>query len=128
MIDQTVLEEIETLTEALERCRLLAGLSPKQVAAELGIGLSHFSRMMNVNDALNFPPDRMIPLMRLCGNVLPLEWLAYRMGYALHEKGLNEVLRAISSALCVEGRQPVFHLVGERVVRNVGVSTVREGG
>jgi len=130
MIDVTVLDEIRTLTEACERCYLLAGFSPKRVAAELGIPYNIFTRMFNPNDPRNFPPDLILPLMVLCGNVLPLEWLACRMEYALHEKGLNEVLRAIAAALAADGKSPVF-CVGERglVARNdVGVSTVREGG
>jgi len=103
MIDMSLLDDITTLTEACERCYKLAGLVPKQVAAELGIDYKLFVRMFNRNDPRHFPPDLIVPLMKLCKNVFPLEWLAYRMGYALHSVEMTDLLLALKEIVDVRG-------------------------
>lgn len=110
MTEKVVLEDIKSLTEACERCYRLAGLEMKQVAAELDLGVTHVSRMFNPHDSLNFPLDKVLALMDLCGNVLPLEWLAWRKGYALHSLDLTDVLRAIRDVLSEDGRRPLFKI------------------
>lgn len=114
-MDVELLSGIETLTEACERCWRATGLPAKRVAAELGIDHKHWTRMFNPFDARNFPPDKIVPLMEFCKNTIPLEWLAFRMGYALHDKSLTAVLVAIRDALEKDGRAPVFRLCGCRV-------------
>ena len=112
------LSSIASMTEACERCFRLAGFEPKEVAYALGIEYAHFSRMMNPNDPRCFPPEKIVPLMKLCKNVLPAEWLAWNMGYALHDQGLTEILGKIRDALIEDGR-PAFRICdGRRIERN----------
>ena len=102
--NEIALASIRTLTEAIELCWKGSGVPAKEMAERLGIGYSHFQRMLNHNDSLHFPPDLIAALMVESKNMLPLEWLAWRMGYALHEKSMTEVLRAIREALTKDGR------------------------
>lgn len=112
-----VLAEIKDINDALVRCCGMSGLDDKEIAAKLGIGYGHFTRMLNPNDSLHFPPEKIVPLMIVCGNMLPLEWLAWQMGYALHDMTLTAVLAAIRDAL-VDGKEPRFHLEGIEISAN----------
>ncbi len=98
----------DALTVVLDQCWKASGLPAKVVADRLGIDYSHFMRMMNPYDSRAFPPDLIGELMRVCGNVLPLEWLAGQMGYALHEKSLGDVLVEIRDAMVKEGKPVKF--------------------
>lgn len=108
------LASIKTLNEALERCWRMSNLPAKEIAARLEIGYGHFMRMFNANDPLHFPPEKIVALMIECGNLLPLEWLAWQMGYALHDLSLGAILAAIRDAL-VDGKEPRFHLEGVQI-------------
>ena len=103
------LELIGSLTEACERCWKGSGLPAKVVAAELGIDYKHWTRMFNRNDSRHFPPDKIIALMVLCKSVLPLEWQAWKMGYALHDQELTVVLRALHELIAANGT-PKFRI------------------
>jgi len=118
-----LLADIGSLTQACELCVRGSGLAPKAVAVALGIGYDHFTRMFREHDSRHFPPDLIVPLMELCKNLLPLEWLAYRMGYALHEKSLAAVLVAIRDALQADGRAPKFLICARgRVIADGGAA------
>jgi hypothetical protein len=108
---QYVLAEIKDFNDALDRCWKHSGKPAKEIAARLEIGYGHFTRMLNPDDPLHFPPEKIVPLMIECGNLLPLEWLAWQMGYALHDLSLGAILAAIRDAL-VDGKAPRFHLEG----------------
>lgn len=99
-----MLAGIATLTEALEMCWKGSGIPAKEMAGRLGLGYGHFMRMFHQHDQLHFPPELIVPLMIECKSVLPLEWLAYQMGYSLHEKTMSDVLRAIRDALQRNGQ------------------------
>lgn len=109
------LRSIRSATEALELTWKGSGLDPKEVAGRLvspefpgGVGYDHFVRMFRQHDRRHFPPELIEVLMRECDSVLFLEWLAWRMGYALHERSLSSVLVAIRDALLADGRAPRF--------------------
>ena len=104
------LSDIGSFTEACERCWKGSGLPAKVVADHLGIEYKHFVRMFNRNDPRHFPPDKIEDLMIVCKSVLPLEWLAWRQGYALHSLELTDVLRAIRDVLSEDGRRPLFKI------------------
>lgn len=107
---------ILTVNEALEMTYLGSGIPAKELAGRLvqpprypeGLSYAHFMRMFQENDRLNFPPELLVPLMRECRSTLPLEWLAHRMGYALHEQSLGEILKTIRDAMVEIGQAPKF--------------------
>jgi hypothetical protein len=63
---------------------------------------------MRQGDAMNFPPDLIVRLMQECKSLLPLERLAWRMGYSLHEQSLGTILTAIRDAMLADGKSPKF--------------------
>lgn len=100
------LASIKSMTEALA-LTIDGAVSRKVMADRLGVELRHLNRMLNGDDSRHFPPDLIERVMVECKSLLPLEWLAWRMGYAIHELSLGDVLVAIRDAL-LEGRAPRF--------------------
>lgn len=102
---------IETMTQALARCVEASEYEPKQVAAMLDIEVGHLGRALRENDSRNLPQDKIVELMRVCGNVIPLEWLAAQMGYALHEESLRSILEAIRDAMTKDGKDVKYRVL-----------------
>ncbi len=115
-IKEVALEDIGSLTEAIALTVKASGMSPEEVSGLLNLEIGHFRRMLNKHDARYFPPDLLVPLMQVCKSLLPLEWLAYQMGYALHDLTLRDVLVAIKDALMKDGKTPKFLICGNLVV------------
>jgi len=95
--DDTMIEkisEIKTFMQSVRSCIFQAEMTHKYVYIELGIDASHWSKMMQ--GLAHFPPEKLIPLMTLCGNHIPLHWLAYQSGFELRalpralEKAIEE--------------------------------------
>lgn len=91
MIEKIV--EIKTFMQSIRACMFQASVTDKYVYMELGIDPSHWSKMMQ--GLSHFPPEKLIPLMNLCGNNTPLHWLAYQAGFELRilPKTLEEELK-----------------------------------
>jgi hypothetical protein len=102
------LGSIATFTEALHHCWLGSGVCAKDMAGRLGIDYNQFVRMFSGSDSRNFPPDLIPALMRESKSVLPLEWLAWQMGFQLYTKDMLNVLDAIRTALEKDGRSARF--------------------
>lgn len=66
---------------ALRLSQSVAGLEDKQVCDSLGIDAAQWSRIKTGN--AHFPPERLVDFMRLCGNDIPLVWLAHQRGQEL---------------------------------------------
>lgn len=66
---------------AIRLCVQVSGLQDNQVGPEIGIQEAQFSRILA--GKANFPPNKLIPLMEVCGNEIPLLWLAHHRGYGL---------------------------------------------
>lgn len=92
-VDKTLIHRQKSLLSAIALCAQAAGLQDKELYLPLGIEPSHWSRMMK-GDA-HFPLERLGPLMDLCGNEAPLEWLAHSRGYELRplETEVERLLR-----------------------------------
>lgn len=71
-----------TLKAALGLCKAMSGLTDEQIGSTLGIDPAQFSRIFG--NGAHFPPDKLLPFMELCGNVIPLIWLAHHSGYGLY--------------------------------------------
>ena len=89
--------ELPTLTAACFKCIGESGLQDKSICIELDIDPGVFSRART--GQANFPPDKINELMDLCGNEIPLRWLALRRGYGMVKlksalEAENEKLRA----------------------------------
>lgn len=71
----------KTLSGAIALCVQASGLDDKEVYLELEIDAGHWSRIMK--GGAYFPLDKLNQLMDLCGNEVPLQWLAHSRGYGL---------------------------------------------
>ncbi|MCG7945832.1 MAG: hypothetical protein N0C84_05740 [Candidatus Thiodiazotropha taylori] len=83
-VDIEVIRKQPSLSAAIKLCISLSGFdSEKQIYMTLGIDAGHWTRISK-GDA-HFPQDKLEPLMDLCGNEVPLIWLANRRGYELKQ-------------------------------------------
>lgn len=73
-----------TLLEAVNFCIEVSGLDDKEVALALDIDTGHFSNIRRGKPGVNFPLDKLDSLMTLCGNDIPLIWLAQKRGKGVH--------------------------------------------
>lgn len=81
VVDAAVIAAQPTFTAALNLCMNASGLTDKEVASALDIDAATWSRIRS--GQTYFPQEKLIPLMELCGNDVPLRWLAERCGYEL---------------------------------------------
>ncbi len=72
---------LPSLTAACFKCIGESGLQDKSICYELDIEQAVLSRART--GLANFPPDKIENLMLLCGNEIPLRWLALRRGKGL---------------------------------------------
>lgn len=105
---EVALESIASLTEAIGLTVKGSGFCLKTMAARLGVEPKHLNRMLNVYDSRHFPPDLIVTLMVESKSVLPLEWLAWKMGYRLHDQSLTAILETIRDAMVAVGQEPKF--------------------
>jgi len=71
----------EVIQESVRRCKRK---STEQIADELGVGYSNFSRQLNPNDeGARFPAEYLIPLMRATGDYSALQHMAARTGHVV---------------------------------------------
>lgn len=69
--------------EAIQLCVQLSRLSNERICEALGIDRGHWTRMMQ--GRAWFPDPLSVSLMRLCGNLAPLQYEAQALGYELYE-------------------------------------------
>lgn len=95
-VEPSVIYRQPTFLAAIKLCIHYAGFDyEKEIYKSLNIDAGNWSRMMN--GAAAFPPDKLIPLIDLCGNEIPLQWFAFKRGYRLeperseHERRIAEL-------------------------------------
>lgn len=67
--------------EALRLCKSVSGFGDKGLALELDVDLGQWSRIWS--GTAHFPENKIEPFMILCGNLIPLRWLALKFGFEL---------------------------------------------
>lgn len=78
--DGSILKQV-TFHAALLLCMRESGLEDKEIYGPLGLESAQFSRILK--SSMHFPPELVPSLMDLCGNEIPLRWLALTRGYEL---------------------------------------------
>lgn len=68
---------------AINYCIEVSSLDDKEIALALGIDAGHFSNIRRGKSGCNFPITKLEDLMTLCGNEIPLLWLAMKRGKGL---------------------------------------------
>ena len=81
--DDNLVGRAGDLLAAVQMCVQLSGLSNEAICERMGIDPGHWTRMMQGRASLQL---RKLPdLMRICGNLAPLQYLAREMGFDLYE-------------------------------------------
>lgn len=75
------------LRHALRMCVEMSGIPHKEICYRLDIENGHLSRMLSQSDdpqqTRHFPTEKINELMNVCGNEIPLQYLALSRGYGL---------------------------------------------
>jgi len=82
---------------AVHLCIQLSGFMDYVVAERLGIDPGHMSRIMR--GQAHFPPRKLKPLMDLCGNYAPLQFLSWACGFDLQERAKDARIRELEAEL-----------------------------
>lgn len=85
--------------EALNLCMNLSNLSDETIRDTLAIDKGHFSRIRKGRG--NFPPNKRVALMELCGNVAPVQYEAWRLGRELVERSKDQQIRELREKLAL---------------------------
>lgn len=83
--------------EALNLCINLSGMSAEAIGDKLGIDKGHFSRITKGRG--NFPTNKRIQLMELCGNLAPAQYEAWKVGRDLVERSKDQQIRELRERL-----------------------------
>lgn len=104
---------VESCTDslmAINRCMDLSGLTDEVIAGRLGIDKGHMSRIRR--GRAHFPTKKRVPLMQLCGNLLPAQYDAHCLGCKLEPIAADERIRRLERELA-EARLLVFSPQGK---------------
>lgn len=83
--------------EAINLCINLSGLSDEAIYTALNIDKGHFSRLRKGRG--NFPSQKRLDLMGLCGNRAPVQYEAMRLNCDLIDKTKDEQIKALEAQL-----------------------------
>ncbi|WP_396957042.1 hypothetical protein [Nitrosomonas sp.] len=85
IVDMRTIDAQPSMTRALRLCQQVSGLEDKEIVGENGIvkDTGQWSRIINNSARHNFPQDKLCAYMDVCGNEVPLIWLARARGYEL---------------------------------------------
>jgi hypothetical protein len=83
--------------EALNLCMNLSHLSDETIRDALGIDKGHFSRIRKGRG--NFPPNKRVALMELCGNRAPVQYEAWRLGCEVVELSKDVRIRELENQI-----------------------------
>ena|ERR1700722_506988 len=88
-----LIKEIPNIHEAFNVCVRKSGKTEKLIYLEIGMDAGHWSRCRT--GQAHLPPDKWVPIMKICGNMIPLMFLAYQCGFELKplESSLEQQLK-----------------------------------
>lgn len=84
IVDMRTIDAQPSMTRAIRLCQQVSGLEDKEIVGDHGIvgDTAQWSRIIN-SGKHNFPQDKLCAYMDVCGNEVPLIWLARARGYEL---------------------------------------------
>lgn len=98
MLPDEVIRSIKNGREAILVCidHRKVRYPMSDIAALLGIDKGHFSRILNRQ--AHFPDEKRPELMRICGNLAPLQYEAMAFGYRLEVDRVELARRVLQEA------------------------------
>lgn len=82
---------------ALNLCMNLSNLSDETIRDTLSIDKGHFSRLRKGRG--NFPANKRIALMQLCGNRAPVQFEAEKLGCELVDKSKDALIQQLEQQI-----------------------------
>lgn len=82
---------------ALNLCMNLSNLSDEAIRDSLGIDKGHFSRLRKGRG--NFPANKRVAVMELCGNRAPVQYEAWRLNCELVDLSKDAQIRELEQQL-----------------------------
>lgn len=83
LVDEHLVSQCADEKAALLLCIQLSGLSYEAICGHLAIDKGHWSRIMQ--GRAHFPTRKRLALMRLCGNLAPIQYEAMQSGLTVYE-------------------------------------------
>ncbi|OPY13670.1 MAG: hypothetical protein A4E66_00672 [Syntrophus sp. PtaB.Bin001] len=80
-VSDEIIAKLPNFKAALKLCKDISGLNDQQVCMALNMDPAQWSRIWT--DKAHFPSEKIPCLMDICGNEVPLKWLAMKRGYEL---------------------------------------------
>lgn len=96
-VPQAFLSACRNELDALNLCMNLSGLSDETIRDALGIDKGHFSRIRKGRG--NFPPNKRVALMELCGNRAPVQYEAMRLNCEVVDLSKEAKIQALEQQL-----------------------------
>jgi len=81
-VSEETVRMLSSMAAAIDLCIRASGRDPKTVYMDLEFDKGHWSRILH--GQAHYPSGRLVELMELCGNEIPLEWLAWQRGRGTH--------------------------------------------
>lgn len=96
-VEDQLIRACRSELDSLNLCMNLSGLSDEAIRDALVIDKGHFSRLRKGRG--NFPPNKRIALMELCGNRAPAQYEAMRLNCELTDLSKEAQIRALEEQL-----------------------------
>lgn len=91
--EESVITKIRTMGQAIQQCAFMGGFdNDKHLSSKIGIDSGQWSRILG--GTAHYPHEKWELLFDVCGNEIPLYWLAFRRGYELKHRE-NELERQL---------------------------------
>ena len=91
-VDAAMVKRCESRHQAMAMCFNLSGHTLETVADALNVNRGTMSKVVRGKAPLPLRVS-LIDYMRACGNLLPLQWLAWKSGFQLVDRAILESLR-----------------------------------
>ena len=96
-VEPAFIQSCRSELDALNLCMNLSGLSDETIRDALGIDKGHFSRIRKGRG--NFPPNKRVSLMTLCGNRAPVQYEAMRLNCEVVDLSKDAQIRALEQQI-----------------------------
>ncbi len=108
-VDWALVSKCNDEQDAILLCVHLSRLANEEIARQLGIDKSHWTRIMQGRG--NLPARKRTQLMSICGNIAPIQFEAMRFGKQLKDNDLSQREKELRNELArIEAQKKVMAL------------------
>lgn len=112
-VDDQLIQQCDTLLDAILLCVYKSRYTPTRVRDLLGIDKGHWSRILS--GQANFPTNKLHQLCQVCRNIAPLQWLSHALGVPLMiDRTAQRKAELLRELALLEGRGPSTEVNSEQ--------------